>query len=199
MTKSSKLLFVTGNAHKAEYFSRLIGVNVDYRKINLDEIQSSNLDEVVKHKAKQAYRIAKRPVLVEDVALGVDDLGGLPGPFIKFFVDIPNGLSKICRMCDGLKSRRATAICVFGYYDGKKLKLFRGQLAGEIAMNPRGGAGFGWDKIFCPDGYNGKTRAELPPEDDEVTYRKLKPIVAVQDFLTKSRTNDTTNKQKMEK
>lgn len=123
------------------------------------------------------------PVLVEDVSLGLYSLGGLPGPFIKFFVDAPNGLENICRMCDSLEDRRAKATCVYGYYDGKELRLFRGELDGIIADQPRGEKGFGWDKIFCPDGYDGKTRAELGPDDDKKTYVTIKPYEPLRGFL----------------
>lgn len=61
--------------------------------------------------------------------------------------------------------------------------FFRGELPGSIAAHPRGDSGFGWDKIFCPDGYNGRTRAELSPEEDAATYHIIKPIAAVSEFL----------------
>lgn len=45
-------------------------------------------------------------------------------------------------MVDGL-SRKATARCVFGYFDGQDLELFEGSLDGEIAKVPSGENGFG--------------------------------------------------------
>ena len=133
---------------------------------------------------RQAYAVAKRPVLVEDVALGFTALDGLPGPFIKFFVEAPNELENICRMLEDFDDRSAVAACVFGYYDGHQVKLFRAELGGVIAKHPAGDGGFGWDKIFCPDGYGGRTRAELTPNEDIETYRLFKPIDAVRQFLT---------------
>ena len=176
-------IFITGNQNKADYLSRLLDVNLEHQKIDLDEIQSTSLEEVVEHKVRQAYDIAKRPVLVEDVALSFAALGNLPGPFIKFFVEAPDGLEKLCRMLDGFDDRRATASCVFGYYDGEQVKLFRGDLSGEIATSPCGDNGYGWDKIFCPDGYGGRTRAELNSEEDAATYAAIKPIAQLRDFL----------------
>lgn len=180
-----KPVFITGNASKASYLAKMLGINLEHQKIDLDEIQSTILEEIVEHKVRQAYQIIGKPVLVEDVSLGLDALGGLPGPFIKFFVEAPNGLENICRMCDNLANRRAEAGCVYGYYDGSSLELFRGGLTGTIASHPRGSSGFGWDKIFCPDGYNGKTRAELSPSDDEKTYATIKPYRALREFLSK--------------
>jgi Ham1 family protein len=87
-------------------------------------------------------------------------------------------------MLDGFDDRSAVAACVFGYYDGEQVKLFRAELGGVIAKHPTGDGGFGWDKIFCPDGYGGRTRAELTPHEDAETYRLFKPINAVRQFLT---------------
>lgn len=184
MDVSSKLpLFITGNQHKAEYLSQLLDIPLQHQKLSLDEIQSTSLEEIVEHKVRQAYEAVKQPVLVEDVALSFEALGGLPGPFIKFFVEAPNGLENLCRMLDQFDDRTATASCVFGYYDGQTVELLRSDLRGTIANHPRGEGGFGWDKIFCPEGYDGKTRAELTPEEDAATYPTIKPIAKLRAFL----------------
>lgn len=181
MTK--QVAFITSNQHKADYLSRVLGLPLTHNSINLEEIQSTSLEEIVEYKVRQAYAIAKCPVLVEDVALGFTALGGLPGPFIKFFVEVSNGLENLCRMLDGFNDRSATAACVFGYYDGEQLKLFCGDLHGVIANQPTGDGGFGWDKIFCPDGYGGRTRAELYVKEDVATYATIKPLVPLREFL----------------
>lgn len=181
---AKNVTFITSNQYKADALARVLGLPLRHQAVDLTEIQSTSLEEIVEHKVRQAYMVAKCPVLVEDVALGFTALGGLPGPFIKFFVEAPNGLENLCRMLDGFGDRSAVAACVFGYYDGEQIKLFRAELGGVIAKYPAGNGGFGWDKIFCPDGYGGKTRAELTPDEDAETYRLFKPIDAVRQFLT---------------
>jgi non-canonical purine NTP pyrophosphatase (RdgB/HAM1 family) len=176
-------LFITGNQYKADYLSKLLDIPLEHQKLDLDEIQSTNLEEIVIHKVKQAYEIAKCPVLVDDVALGFDALGDLPGPFIKFFVESEDGLEGLCRMLDGFSDRGARAICTFGYYDGTRLEIMSKSLGGYIAQHPRGDGGFGWDKIFCPDGYADKTRAELSPEQDHESYLAIKPISQLRTFI----------------
>ena len=76
--------FITGNQNKADYFSKYLGFPVNHHKVDLDEIQSLDLREVVKHKLLQAYDEIKSPVIVEDVSLEFEALGRLPGTFIKF-------------------------------------------------------------------------------------------------------------------
>jgi len=175
--------FITGNPNKAEYLQKLLEFPIDHMRLELDEVQSVDLNKIVKHKVRQAYELAKRPVLVEDVALGFAALDGLPGPFIKFFVEADDGLEKLCRMLDGFDNRRARAECVFGYYDGSRLELLRGGLDGTISDHPRGEGGYGWDRIFCPDGYGGRTRAELILEENETTYQTIKPLAELKALL----------------
>jgi non-canonical purine NTP pyrophosphatase (RdgB/HAM1 family) len=176
-------VFITGNQNKADYLAKLLGMPIDHQKIELDEIQSKDIAEVVTHKVKQAYEIAGKPVLVEDVSLEFTALDGLPGPFVKFFVDSQDGLEMMCRMLDGFSDRHARAECMYGYYDGERLELFRGELDGAVADHPRGDGGFGWDKVFCPDGYGGRTRAELNEEEYLKLYEVIKPIGKVRQFL----------------
>ena len=176
--------FITGNQHKAAYLNQLLGVNLPHKKIDLDEPQSTDLHSIVTHKVHQAYQILGTPVLVEDVSLEFTALGNLPGTFIKFFVDADNGLEKLCRMLDGFSSRQAVARCTFGYFDGNTVIFFDGSLSGTIATHPMGEGGYGWDKIFCPNGYNGKTRAQLTSQQDATTYQQIKPFGQLRTFFT---------------
>lgn len=176
-------VFITGNQNKADYLAQMLGIELEHQKVELDEIQSVSLDTIVTHKVMQAYEQIRRPVLVEDVGLNFTALSGLPGPFIKFFVEAPDGLEKLCRMLDGFDDRSARAVCTFGHYDGERLELFHGGLDGAIATTPRGEGGFGWDKIFEPVGYGGRTRAELTPEEDAETYPTIKPFAQLREFL----------------
>ena len=174
------ITFITGNQSKADYLAKYLGFPVSHHKVNLDEIQSLNLREVVEHKVKQAYAKVQAPVLVEDVSLEFTALGRLPGTFIKFYVEeVP--FDMICRTLDGL-SRDAVARCTFGYYDGEVLEFFEGSLNGRIADYPAGENGFGWDKIFIPEGYQ-VTRASLNEEDDKKTYLQIKPFEKLKMYL----------------
>jgi non-canonical purine NTP pyrophosphatase (RdgB/HAM1 family) len=178
------VVFITGNSHKAEYLAKLIGIPIGHHKVDLDEIQSTNLAEIIEHKVRQAYAAVQRPVVVEDVAMGFTALNGLPGPFIKFFTEQPDGLEKLCRMLDGFADRSARAECKIGFYDGKTVQIFTGQLAGTIAEHPRGSNGFGWGAIFCPEGYDGRTRAELNEQEYDEVYAVIRPFAPLRELLT---------------
>ena len=177
-------IFITGNQNKADYLSKTVGIQLEHQKLDLDEIQSANPRVVIEHKVKQAYDLIKKPVLVEDTSLGFYSIGGLPGPFIKFFVDAKDGLENLCRILDGFTDRSARAIVIYGYYDGNQLKFIEGGMDGNIAEHPRGDGGYGWDQVFEPEGYRGLTRAELSVEEDIESYNKLRDSEGLKTFLT---------------
>lgn len=81
------ITFITGNQKKADYLARYLGFPIEHIKLDLDEIQSLELKEIVEHKVKKAYAKIKKPVIVEDASLEFTSLGRLPGPFIKFFIE----------------------------------------------------------------------------------------------------------------
>lgn len=177
-------VFITGNQNKADFLARLLGVPLEHQKVDLDEIQSLSLEAIVTHKVKQAYALIQKPVLIEDVSLGFTALSGLPGPFIKFFQTIPDGSEKLCRLLDSFSDRSVYGECMFGYYDGRQVKLFHKGLRGQVPQHPRGHNGFGWDDIFEPEGYNGKTRAELSAKEYEEVYEKIRPYEELRAFLS---------------
>jgi predicted subunit of tRNA(5-methylaminomethyl-2-thiouridylate) methyltransferase len=72
------ITFITGNQKKADYLAKYLGFPIEHIKLDLDEIQSLSLAEIVEHKAKQAYTKVGKPVIVEDVSLEFSVLGRLP-------------------------------------------------------------------------------------------------------------------------
>lgn len=178
-------IFVTGNADKVKHLNHLLGITLDHRQVDLVEVQSLNPEEVVNYKAREAFEALQCPVLVDDASMWFVALNGLPGPFIKHFISVENGLDNLCRMADGLSSRRAIARAYFGIYDGSTMHILHGEIHGEIAESPRGEYGFayGWDRIFCPDGYDGRTRAELTTAEYDAVYEQIRPIAELKALL----------------
>ena len=176
------ITYITGNQHKADYLANLLGLPISYQKVDLDEIQSLDLSKILKHKVRQAYDIIKKPVVVEDTSLEFKALGGLPGPFIKHFIEHMSE-EDICSLLDG-KDRSATARCMFGYFDGENEVYFEGGMDGTIPEKPRGDRGYGFDRFFIPEGFS-VTRAEQNDEDHKAVYLKIKPIMQLKEFLEK--------------
>lgn len=75
-------------------------------------------------------------------------------------------------MLHEFQNRRAWAKTAVATYDGQ-LQIFPGEIHGRIASTPTGEGGFGWDKIFVPEGAV-KTFAEMrPSEKDSYSMRRL--------------------------
>ncbi|HEY4502926.1 MAG TPA: non-canonical purine NTP pyrophosphatase [Candidatus Paceibacterota bacterium] len=81
-----KLFIVTGSPFKFGDLSAKLGEFFDCEQKVWDEheIQGSP-DEIIRHKLKRAYEIFKHPVLVDDVSVDMEALGGFPGPYMKDF------------------------------------------------------------------------------------------------------------------
>jgi non-canonical purine NTP pyrophosphatase (RdgB/HAM1 family) len=177
----ANVTFITGNQNKADHLAKYLGHPIEHVKLDLDEIQSLDLGEIVEHKVKQAYAQIKKPVLVEDVSLEFAALGRLPGPLIKWFVDELKP-EQICALLGEETDRTAIGRCMFGYYDGERLEFFEGSVPGKIARKPAGNNGFGWNNICIPDGYD-KTWAELDEEEFRKLYTQIRPFAKIKAFL----------------
>lgn len=129
---------------------------------DLPELQGEPGD-VAREKAKIAASTLGVPVIVEDTSLCFNALGGLPGVYIKWFLD-KLGREGLPKLIDAWPDKTAYAQCIFALCDGpgKDVHLFVGRTPGTIVA-PRAPAGqdvFGWDPIFQPDGF-AETYAEM--------------------------------------
>ncbi len=177
----TKITFVTGNKNKADLMSKYLGVEIEHIKLDLTEIQSLDVEDVVTHKVKEAYSQLKKPVVVEDTFVVYHALGKLPGPFIKFFLH-ELGTEGICKLVNNYPDKSATASVNFGYYDGKEVKIFSGVMKGIIAPKPKGDRGFGWDPTFIPDGYD-KTRGEMTEDEYTLTSPRRQAVEKLGRYL----------------
>ncbi|XP_068095999.1 inosine triphosphate pyrophosphatase isoform X1 [Hyperolius riggenbachi] len=185
------VVFVTGNAKKLEEVIQILGDKFPYKlvakKIDLPEYQGEP-DEISIQKCKEAVKQIQGPVVVEDTCLCFNALGGLPGPYIKWFLEKlkPEGLHQ---MLAGFEDKSAFALCTFAYSSGnldEPVLLFKGKTPGHI-VSPRGPRDFGWDPCFQPDGYE-KTYAELPKEVKNSISHRYKALKEMSDYFIQSGT-----------
>ncbi|XP_020283174.1 inosine triphosphate pyrophosphatase [Pseudomyrmex gracilis] len=181
---SKPIVFVTGNAKKLEEFIAILGKNfprqITSNKIDLPEYQGE-IDDICRDKCRAAAKLVKGPVIIEDTCLCFNALGGLPGPYIKWFLEKlgPEGLH---RMLNGWDDKSAEAVCTFAYCSGNdEVLLFQGRTQGTI-VSPRGPRDFGWDPCFQPVGYE-KTYAELPKEEKNKISHRSKALGNLKDYF----------------
>ena len=174
MELMKKITFITGNPGKAEEIARYLGFPIDHVPLDLDEIQSLDLEEIVKDKAMRAYEKIKRPVLVEDTSFVFSAFGKLPGTLIKwFFTELGN--EGLCRLLDGKEDKNCVATVCYGFCDGETVQLVSGSMEGTVADHPRGANSFGWASVFVPAGTT-KTYAELSNEEQAPIAMRRKAL-----------------------
>lgn len=166
----TRVVFVTGNQNKIKEAQQILGnkFTVVAHNIDLPEIQSTEVEDVVQGKIMSAYAIIKKPCFIEDTGLYIENMNGFPGALIKFYFDkIKN--EGIAEFNGG---SRAYAKTVIAFHDGKRVHSFTGILKGSIAKKPKG-IGFGWDPVFIPSGAK-KTFGEMAQaEKNAVSMRRL--------------------------
>jgi non-canonical purine NTP pyrophosphatase (RdgB/HAM1 family) len=175
-----QLTYITGNKNKLEHFLRYADFPVEHMDLDLVEIQSLDVDIIIAHKAKEAYKIVKRPVLIEDVSLTFTALDKLPGPLIKWFLE-SIGASGLCKLLDNYSDRSAVASVTFALYDGTVLKTFTGSMPGTITNEPQGN-GFGWTPIFIPKGYT-KAYGEMSIEEQHASSMRRIAVEKISKYL----------------
>lgn len=175
------LHLVTGNAHKLKEWKQIIpqDITMDIADVDLDEIQSDDVEEIVRDKARRAYEVVGKPVVVEDVSAGLEKLDGLPGPFIKFFNKRLGG-DALYKLAGGVEAR-ATVSASVAYYDGTDMIIVRADIHGRV-VEPRTREGFGFDITFVPDGES-ETFAEMTPEKKNSLSHRAQAICMLLDKL----------------
>ncbi len=176
-----EILLATSNPHKAQSIQALLARPVAHMTIDLPEIQAVDVTAVIAAKARAAYALVGKPVLVEDTGLTIHAWQGLPGALIRWFLDTV-GNDGICTMLESYTDVAATAETCIGFFDGVALYTFAGTVVGQIARHPRGTHGFGWDPIFIPTGWT-KTFAEMTPTEREPLSMRTAAVLKLRTFL----------------
>ncbi len=149
-----KLAIATSSEHKFAELAVLLKSDhwqISQLNLELTEIQELDLLAITQHKLQEAIAACPKNidlVLVDDTALCLDVLGGLPGPFIKWFLK-SMGPTKLAALTK--ENSLAQAISVLGLAErsSSKTLLFKGEICGQILNGVEAGV-FGWDSIFKP-------------------------------------------------
>jgi inosine triphosphate pyrophosphatase len=179
------ITFITGNKNKLKEVIQIMGTESSYniQALNLDLPEMQGEPEyIVSEKCRLASLKVDGAVLVEDTSLCFNALGGMPGPYIKWFQD-KIGLEGLNNLLMAYEDKSAIAKCTFAYkkYKGDHIYLFSGIINGTI-INERGHNKFGWDPIFLPDGHT-ETFAEMDTELKNTISHRYKALQLLKTFL----------------
>lgn len=176
------LVFVTSNRGKLREAEAVLGRSLDHCGLDLPELQTLDLSEVVRGKARMAFEHLGKPVLVEDTALELAGLGGFPGPLIRWLL-ASVGPPGICRIASCFSNTGAIARCLVCASDGSDEVIGEGVVEGSIAPEPRGEGGFGWDSAFVPMDGGGRTYGEMSEEEKNLISHRRRAFVALREAL----------------
>lgn len=178
---SLEFVLASHNAKKVREFQRIIGERMPHAVVlpydGPEPVEDGvTFEENALIKARTAAEHTGRIALADDSGLVVDVLGAAPGIFssrwaghtaddeanVRLLLD---QLSDIRRPHRGAEFRCTIALVVpEAVLPGGHEFVAEGRWRGELAYEPRGSHGFGYDPIFEPEGFE-ITSAELAPEE----------------------------------
>ena len=187
-----ELTVATRNSHKTREIQHILGLEFRVGDLGahpeISEIRETgtSFEENAKLKALAASRQLAALVIADDSGLEVDALGGAPGIYSARYAGanaterdkIQKLLGELARVRATDDQRRARFRCVVALaHNGKLLGTFEGVVEGRIADQMRGDAGFGYDPIFIPEGFE-QTFGELAPDVKNTISHRAKAMRA---------------------
>lgn len=194
------IVIATQNKGKLFEFKQLL-VELPYNFKSIGEFTNTEPDETgttyeenALIKAKAAYEVTKIPAVADDSGLSIHSLNGAPGVNTADLAiqddgtrDYHAAYRKLIDMI-GDKDPAASYVCVLAYFDGKEEKFFRAELAGKVDFSHThelADGCFGYDPIFVPDGFEGKTVSQLGNTIKNTISARSKAVKAFGDWLQK--------------
>ena len=171
-----KIVFATNNQHKLQEIRDILGS--EFEIVSLKDIgcdvdipeTGNTLEENAMQKAQYVYDHYNLSCFADDTGLEVEALNGEPGVHSARYAegtdhDSEANMAKLLRNLEGKDNRKARFrtvialiqkqdVCPCGCTSIKKVNRFEGIVDGSIATEKHGTAGFGYDPIFVPEGYD---------------------------------------------
>ena len=179
-----RLLLATRNSHKTREFAEILGAGFDVHDlagaVELPVVEETGLTFEANAilKAVEGSRHFQGLVVADDSGLEVDALEGAPGiRSARYAGEQATDAANVAKLlgelaeCDpGLRSARFRCSLVLAQ-GGEILETFDGVVEGTIVGAPRGRAGFGYDPVFQPLGFD-QTFGELSSaEKNRISHR----------------------------
>jgi len=172
-----ELVLASANPDKAEEIRTILGeagIAVLPRPDSAPEVEETGatLLENARLKAVALMRATGRAAVADDTGLEVEALGGAPGVYsARYAGEHATYADNVAKLLAALDSRppperraRFVAVAFASFPDGTEVWC-EGAVAGVIAEAARGEGGFGYDPIFVPDEGDGRTFAEMAPDE----------------------------------
>ncbi len=199
-----KIVFATNNQHKLQEIRDILGS--EFEIVSLKDIgcdvdipeTGNTLEENAMQKAQYVYDHYNLSCFADDTGLEVEALNGEPGVHSARYAegtdhDSEANMAKLLRNLEGKDNRKARFrtvialiqkqdVCPCGCTSIKKVNRFEGIVDGSIATEKHGTAGFGYDPIFVPEGYD-KSFAELGESIKNGISHRARAVAKLAEYL----------------
>ncbi|MDD5861467.1 MAG: non-canonical purine NTP diphosphatase [Prevotella sp.] len=184
-----KIVFATNNAHKLQEIREILGDKFEILSLNdigcHEDIPETGmtLEENAHQKASYVFEKYGYDCFADDTGLEVEALDGAPGVHSARYAegtdhDSEANMAKLLRELDGKVNRKARFRTVIALIQKEgdstvcsREYAFEGEVKGRIDTEKHGTAGFGYDPLFIPDGYD-KSFAELGEDiKNQISHR----------------------------
>ena len=189
-----KLVFATNNKHKLEEMRAILGGKVELLSLTdidcHDDIPETadTLEGNALIKARYIYDKYGCSCFADDTGLEVDALGGEPGVYSARYAgennDSEANMRKLLQNLTGKSERSAQFRTVIALIIEGEEFLFDGIVRGRISKERMGSAGFGYDPIFIPDGYE-ESFAQMAAEQKNAISHRSRAAAALNEYLNK--------------
>jgi XTP/dITP diphosphohydrolase len=155
------------------------------------------LEDNARLKARALCEATGTAAVADDTGLEVDALDGAPGVFsARFAGEGATYADNVAKLLVELDRAGATApadrrarfrsVALVAFPDGSDVWV-EGEVTGVITPEARGEAGFGYDPLFAPDGFDGRTFAQMTSDEKHAVSHRGRAFRALADRLTGGR------------
>jgi XTP/dITP diphosphohydrolase len=190
-----RVVLATRNAAKLEEVVAIVGAEAEvsgldaFGGLELPPEDGTTYEENALAKGRAVARALGLVALADDSGLEVAALGGAPGVRSSRYAgpacDPQANNEKLLRELGAVppERRQARFVCAAALVTPEGGEwLTRGEVAGRIAVAPRGESGFGYDPVFVPAGYE-RTFAEMKAEEKNRLSHRARAFSKIKKYL----------------
>lgn len=203
-----KIVFATNNAHKLEELRQIVGDKIEILSLNdigcHEDIPETadTLQGNAEMKARYVKRHYGYDCFSDDTGLEIDALDGAPGVHSARYGgvahDSDRNIDRVLREMKDVPMQQRTARfrtvialieteeedCPKSPMQFEKIRFFDGMVEGVILTERHGEGGFGYDSIFRPVEGDGRTFAQMQPEEKNAISHRGRAVRKLVDYLT---------------
>lgn len=178
-----QIVFATHNPNKLKEVQEIVPKSI--KLLSLDDIgcledipeTADTVEGNALIKAKHVFENYNYPCFADDTGLFVEALNGEPGVYSARYAGIDKDAeannNKLLQKLISFNNRKAFFKTVIAYKTENTTQNFTGICPGKILKSPEGQAGFGYDPIFKPEGFQGSFASMNSKTKNQISHRAL--------------------------